>query len=159
MHQTSNNLSGSKCHLSLDPRQGDWSTDQAWGKSIKEILSQLKILHMWVLNHVQLCDLMNCSQPCFSVLEISQVRTLAWVNFPSFRGSSWPRDQTRVSCVSCTGVNVKVAQSCPTLCDPMDYTVHEILQARILAWVVFPLSRGSSPCTYDLCIGRRICYH
>jgi len=26
---------------------------------------------------------------------------------------------------------VKVAQSCPTLCDPMDYTVHGILQARI----------------------------
>ena len=27
---------------------------------------------------------------------------------------------------------VKVAQSCPTLCDPMNYTVHGILQARIL---------------------------
>ena len=27
---------------------------------------------------------------------------------------------------------VKVAQSCPTLCDPMDYIVHGILQARIL---------------------------
>ena len=30
------------------------------------------------------------------------------------------------------------------LCDPTDYTVHEILQARILEWVAFPLSRGSS---------------
>ena len=39
---------------------------------------------------------------------------------------------------------VKVAQSCPTLCDPMDYTVHGILQARILEWVAFPFSRGSS---------------
>ena len=39
---------------------------------------------------------------------------------------------------------VKVAQSCPTLCDPMDYTIHGILQARILEWVVFPFSRGSS---------------
>ena len=29
-------------------------------------------------------------------------------------------------------VKVKVTQSCPTLCDPMDYTVHGILQARIL---------------------------
>ena len=29
-------------------------------------------------------------------------------------------------------VKVKVAQSCPTLCDPMDDTVHGILQARIL---------------------------
>ena len=40
-------------------------------------------------------------------------------------------------------VKVKVAQSCPTLCDPMDYTVHAILQARILEWVAFPFSRGS----------------
>ena len=41
-------------------------------------------------------------------------------------------------------VKVKVAQSCPTLCNPMDYTVHGILQARILEWVAFPFSRGSS---------------
>ena len=41
-------------------------------------------------------------------------------------------------------VKVKVTQSCPTLCDPMDYIVHGILQARILAWAVFPFSRGSS---------------
>ena len=32
---------------------------------------------------------------------------------------------------------VKVAQLCPTLCDPVDYTVHGILQARILEWVAF----------------------
>ena len=38
----------------------------------------------------------------------------------------------------------KVAQSCLTLCNPMDYTVHGILQARILEWVAFPFSRGSS---------------
>ena len=41
-------------------------------------------------------------------------------------------------------VKVKFAQSCPTLCDPMNYTVHGILQARILEWVAFPFSRGSS---------------
>ena len=33
---------------------------------------------------------------------------------------------------------------CPTLCDPMDYTVHGILQTRILEWVAVPFSRGSS---------------
>ena len=38
----------------------------------------------------------------------------------------------------------KVAQLCPTHCDPMDYRVHGILQARILEWVAFPFSRGSS---------------
>ena len=33
---------------------------------------------------------------------------------------------------------------CLTLCNPIDYTVHEILQVRVLAWVAFPFSRGSS---------------
>ena len=41
-------------------------------------------------------------------------------------------------------VKVKVAQWCLTLCDLMDYAVHEILQARILEWVAFPFSQGSS---------------
>ena len=36
---------------------------------------------------------------------------------------------------------MKVTHSCLTLCDPMDYTVHGILQARILEWVAFPFSR------------------
>ena len=38
----------------------------------------------------------------------------------------------------------KVTQSCPTLCNPMDYTVNGILQARILEWVAVPFSRGFS---------------
>ena len=39
-------------------------------------------------------------------------------------------------------VKVKVIQSCPILCNPMDYTVHGILQVRILEWAAFPFSRG-----------------
>ena len=39
---------------------------------------------------------------------------------------------------------VKVAQFCSTVCDPMDYTAHGILQARILEWVAFSFSRVSS---------------
>ena len=38
----------------------------------------------------------------------------------------------------------EISQLCPTLCDPTDYTVHGILQARILEWVAFPFSRGPS---------------
>ena len=38
----------------------------------------------------------------------------------------------------------RVTQSCPTLCDPTDYTLHGVLQARILEWVAIPFSRGSS---------------
>ena len=48
-------------------------------------------------------------------------------------------------------MKMKVAQSCPTLCDPMDCIVHGILQARILEWVslsllqwLFP-TQGSNP--------------
>ena len=41
-------------------------------------------------------------------------------------------------------VKVKVTQLCPTLCNPMDYTVHGILQASLLEWIATPFSRGSS---------------
>ena len=34
-------------------------------------------------------------------------------------------------------MNVKVIQLCLTLCNPMDYTAHGILQARLLEWVAF----------------------
>ena len=47
------------------------------------------------------------------------------------------------------GPFVLVIQSCPTLCDPMDYSspgssVHRLFQARILEWFAMPSSRGSS---------------
>ena len=44
-------------------------------------------------------------------------------------------------------MNMKVAQSCPTLCNPMGYImciVHGMLQTRILEWVTFP-SSGDLP--------------
>ena len=43
-----------------------------------------------------------------------------------------------------TYMKVKVAQSCLILCDPMNYTIHGILRARILEWVAVPLIWGSS---------------
>ena len=51
--------------------------------------------------------------------------------------------QTRIQRV------VLIAHSCLTLCEPMDnsqpgFSVHGILQARILEWVSMPSSRGSS---------------
>ena len=49
----------------------------------------------------------------------------------------------------CMGCCAKLLQSCPILCDPMDCSspgssVHGILQAGILEWVVMPSSMGSS---------------
>ena len=42
-----------------------------------------------------------------------------------------------------SSLKVKVAHSCPTLCNPTDHTVHGILLARIPEWVAIPFSRGS----------------
>ena len=50
-----------------------------------------------------LCDPMDCSPPGSSVQEILQARILEWVAMPSSRGSSQPRDENHVSCVSCFG--------------------------------------------------------
>ena len=43
-----------------------------------------------------------------------------------------------------TWSEMKVAQLFPSFCEPMDCIVHGILQARIVEWVAFPFSRGSS---------------
>ena len=60
-----------------------------------------------------------------------------------------------IMCV-CVCVCVQSLQSCPTLCDPLDYSlpgssVHGILQARILEWVAMPFSRGF-PNLHLLCL-------
>ena len=48
-----------------------------------------------------LCNPMTCSLPGSSVRGILQARILEWVAVTFSRGSSWRRDWTRVSCVSC----------------------------------------------------------
>ena len=71
---------------------------------------------------------------------------------------------------ACVCVHAKLLQSCPTLCDPMNYSlpgssVYGILQARILEWAVMPSTRGSSrpkngTCvSYTSCLGRQVLYH
>ena len=85
-----------------------------------------------------LCDPVDCSPPCSSVHRILQARILEWVAMLSPRGYSQPRNWTHVSSspalaggffISSTTweatflrVKVKVAQSCLTLCNPMDYS-------------------------------------
>ena len=83
-----------------------------------------------IQSHLTLFDPVDCSPPGSSVHGLLQARILEWVAMPSSR-------DTRLS-------EVKVTQSCPTLCNLMDYIVHGILQARILEWVVVPFSRESS---------------
>ena len=55
------------------------------------------------------------------------------------------------------GKAIKSLQSCPTVCDPVDYSlpgssVHGILQARVLEWIAMPSSRGFSQPRDQTCI-------
>ena len=87
------------------------------------------IVHAWVLCYfscVQFCATLGTVAHQASVHGILQARILEWISMPSSRESFWPRDWTHVSWVSCIGRWVlsvqfsSVAQSCLTLCDPVD---------------------------------------
>ena len=78
-------------------------------------------------------DPMDCCPPGSSVHGVLQASILEWVAISSSRGSSRPRDQTCISCISCISrrffttsatwetLNMcLVTQSCPTLCDIMN---------------------------------------
>ena len=79
-----------------------------------------------------LCDPKDGSPPGSCVHEIFPARILEWVATSFCRGSSQPRDRTRVSCPARRFFTNRRS------------IVHGILQARILEWVAFPFSRGSS---------------
>ena len=69
-----------------------------------------------------------------------QVQAAGWL---------WPIGHTLPAFYLFQGREGKVAESCPTLCDPMDcslpgFSVHGIFQARVLKWVAISFSRGSS---------------
>ena len=97
------------------------------------------------------CCFMSSSNCCFlTCIQISQeAGEMAWYfyllnNFPQF---------VVIHTVKGFGIVYKaegeVSQSCPTLCDPADcnllgFSIHGILQARILEWIVISFSRGSS---------------
>ena len=66
----------------------------SWSRKWKKVLVTQSCLTLW--------DIEDCSPPGSSVHGILQARVLEWVALPSSRGSSWPRDWTRASCVSCT---------------------------------------------------------
>ena len=106
------------------------------------------------------CDPMDSSLPGSSVHGILQIRMLEWVATPIFGGSSRPRMEP-VSYLSCIwqvsslppvppgkSLLMTVAQLCltcdPMICRPQGFSVHGILQARILEWIAIPFSRGFS---------------
>ena len=79
-----------------------------------------------------LCDLMNCSLPGSSIHGISQARILEWVAISSCRVSSWPRDWTWVSSVSCIGR--QILYHCATWeALPLSYKPQEIKNSLVLS--------------------------
>ena len=79
-------------------------------------------IYIYIHKHLFICSSVEGHLDCFHVLAIvDSATTLLFMK-----------------------VKVKVAQLCLTLCDPMDYTVNKILQARILESATFLFSRGSS---------------
>ena len=65
------------------------------------------------------------------------------------RGRKSQKTKGLGTCHARKSIKVLVAQSCPTLCNPVDCnppssSVRGILQTRILEWVAIPFSRGSS---------------
>ena len=57
------------------------------------------VVRVCLLNHARLFATLDCSPAGSSVYGIAQARILEWVAISSSRGTSQPRDQTRVSCI------------------------------------------------------------
>ena len=76
-----------------------------------------------------LCDPMDCSPPGSSVHGIFQARILEWVAISSSTGSSWPRDQTRVSYISCSGRQI-LYHSLPLGSPLQELNLTKMLQVR-----------------------------
>ena len=117
---------------------------------------------------LQLCltlfDPMDCNSLGFSVHGVSRARISEWVAVISSREYSWPWDRTsnflhllhwQVGSLPLVPpgkpqiIIMMVIQSCPTLCNPIGYSlpgssVHGILLARIVEWVAISFSRGYS---------------
>ena len=89
-------------------REDMWSLVVVWGS----LLPTDACMHPNLLQScLNLCDPMNRSLPGFCIHGILQAGILEWVIMLSFRGSSWPKDWTPVSYVSCIGRQVLYHES------------------------------------------------
>ena len=124
-------FSGSDEELWLEPKTLGWV-------NVLQLLQQKLTLVRWIVVEKHYDSL---TSKCFMYINYSNItRTLT--SLQVFTWGNWGAKRW--------GKNVLVAQSCLTLCNPRDcsppgFTVHGILQARILEQVAIPFSRGSSP--------------
>ena len=96
-------------------------------------------MNRFKLYGITFCRITKCHANCFYFLIISPI-SISW-------------NTGNIAVLSLSLEWVLITQACPTLCDPLDCnppgsSVHGILQARILKWVAFPFSRGSSQPRY-----------
>ena len=96
----------------------------------------ISLTHLRPLHH--LAVVLKPPAPCFSWRVLLQIRTLADRSKLQLVIHPWS-----LWCPLRLAENERHLVMSNSLC-PMDYTVHGILQARILEWVAFPFSRGSS---------------
>ena len=83
------------CRISV-PWPGTQPGPQQWKPEI--LLGAQEVL--LVQSCLTLCNPMDCSPPGSTDHGILQARILWWVAISFFRGSSWPRDRTQVSCIA-----------------------------------------------------------
>ena len=110
-----------------------WSSD-FWQECQEHFMGKEQSLEEMVLRKPDTC------------VQTNGVRPLLLFSCSVRSDSLWPHglQHARLPCPSPSPG--ACSNSCPLSqwCDPMDYTAHGILQARILEWVAFPFSRGSS---------------
>ena len=104
-------------------------------------------MHECMLSCVRLCDPMDCSPPGASVSRIFQARMLEWVAISFSRGSSQPRGQTWVSCVSCIDRRVLYkycshSASAREFCSWCCHGQHTSRDSLVPAQPSFPLHEG-----------------
>ena len=93
----------SKHYLYFETGLCDPSSHVVHNVSVTKIMTILVICGYAVLSPVWLYNSLDCGPPGSSVHGISQARILEWAAVSSCRGSSSPRDQTCVACISCIG--------------------------------------------------------
>ena len=109
--------------------------------SISALLTMPKPLIVWLTT--------NCGK-FFKRWEYQPTWPASWEICMQVNREQWKLSISIIACPKkCLCMCAKSLQSCPTLCDPMDYSlpgfsVHWILHTRILEWVAMSSSMGSS---------------
>ena len=115
----------------------------------KSLISISPFYHQFCFQFTSIYNWVNIWNTCWkhklALLShiVSFTHMCTHTHFFTLKGICSP-EQERRDIMSLYNKAVIIAQLCLTLCDPMEYTVHGILQARILEWVAVPFYRGSS---------------